>query len=1279
VQKGLVYKYDSLMGTWVKLAANTPSPPATATTPGTMTATDLVKLNRLLIPPPLSTIVGNDCTAPFSKGHVSIYNGDNILTVRGDIDLKNVDQYGDNISVTKPFKIRDNTYALDFTLDLDNLVTELKKRGQFKVTGEDGDLGIKGPRGNDGLNDVPAGPQGLIGNPGISPPCDLNIDTEPFAAAPHHTLKKALVAARVVPSIEDPTKYVIEFDRQVVGDSTAGATRLNVKSDKSVWVLALATINATPQAAYYIDIEAIIDPIYNKYVTEAERIKGGYEDITQYWVNIMNELFDEQKEAICCALEYCLSATKGSQVRQHMENVAATAAAGGKKIRLHGRNSEEAVSISSMRRLHEIGGPDHEYGGGADRCYDGGGGFPVPGNPANPPPPPPPPVPPPAPPPPTPPPPVPPPAPPPPPGGGGFISCSGSHRLFAGTPLSPYTQYNVADKLSVNWVGPTGSAQSFTLTYIINGNLRYHQATSGSTTVKATMGWDSNAWENLPPSSFYTMRIEIITSGGTFIGDYKINSASQFVAGIAAGVIVPMNLNPANSNGGNVYLKGCATSAEVPQATGECSGANIITARSTIGDALVTTVDKLLVSFPNFSGSTKTFTVTYDTSNLLWTYSDVSYLVEVRFYDYFTARVTMVDKATNRTYLGTLSGTGGAIQVAFSTQFSTSMILTANNSNVGQATVKLCSAGGSPPPPPPPTVTPPPMTCQSTMGPVSYGGGGTPYATPSILLYWDNVISNPASQQIVHGLLYTNKVSGTTFRYFYSFPVSPAVNFELLVQGNKITINVTKGTSSFTTFITASGYEDCITKINAGFNVMMKTSTGVNAGLVFVQGCGYRDFNIILPAPTVCFGTAAVNVIPQSTDTLVRSTDKMLLTVNGINSFFGINGLGVLLSFTPNSTFRGTAPNSTQITLTAVDYYTVTLVIRRATQEYRGTYNVFGGIHSVFAHSEMYMTNIVSTNYPEKGTATIKLCEVPLPQAAMAAQSERKGLPRSGAASRPLLEVDTKHLEVSPLLNPSIATASMTTLEAGEYIVSIESTDAEVDGIYRSDIRVQYMKDEKFKAINFPYKGSIANADDGKMAYEGLTAGFIHSGGVIKAWLPVIAPISASGDVRIRISKKPVELAPIENLIEEMAAPVSQVPTPPTECRISRETLQQYSDAWESGQCCGLVVSVAGQDYILVKRSIGEDTACGGGESANAPHILYAGDRGHPAIAWPTFDGQHFAPIPNVALIKYDYIDNMNAAVIASIQSSFYSEPKGNPNGIRHLMHQLTTVLFPML
>lgn len=366
VKSGLLYQYDAGVNGWLEVRSdNFIIELATPVKKGAMSSEDLKKLNRLLLPPPQSTITGTDCPTPFQYGVVQLYSGDRFVGVNGNVDIRNIDEFGDIVSASHPFHIHQHTYGFDFTLDIPELVRELISRGKLNLQGLIGDTGDKGDTGDDGINNILTGPAGNKGNQGIAPPCDLIIDPEPINAEAKPGLKRALVTARIIDNTD--SSFTLEFDRQVVGSQVLSTSSFNVRDSDSFWVLAVANTTGNPQPVYYIDIEPLVDIVRSKFLSEVDRLKKGYEDIVRFWIQTMSDLFDEQKAALCCALEYCMSATKSIDQRWHMESVAAAVVGSkGARINLHSRDSDVAVEVSSTSLLPRL--PD-----GKDLCATDGG------------------------------------------------------------------------------------------------------------------------------------------------------------------------------------------------------------------------------------------------------------------------------------------------------------------------------------------------------------------------------------------------------------------------------------------------------------------------------------------------------------------------------------------------------------------------------------------------------------------------------------------------------------------------------------------------------------------------------------------------------------------------------------------------------------------------------------------------------------------------------------------------------------------------------------------
>lgn len=383
LRDGLFFKYDATVRSWIKIAsAGVEIPLATVASAGAMSAVDLKKLNRLVFPPPLSSITGTDCDNPFSSGNIGLYSGDKFVNVEGTLKVQNIGQTGDLVSQDVPFQIHQHTYGFDFTVDLPELVEELKLRKQFNMTGKKGAKGDTGRAGPDGPDAILTGPPGDSGVDGSALACSITAEPDDLQAEPHEGMTKALVGGKVVFDEADPLKYKIIFDRQLVGPVGYAADKVRVQADNSSWLVAVTGDQSDspirdprtkvvcgtsysagrPQQIYYVDIEPIVNAIRDKFLQQAQLVRESYQNVVKFWVQTMSDLFDEQKSALCCALEHCRSIKKNAEVRHDIESLAA-AAAGSANVLLHGRNSDEAVNLSSTRTLRQLGSPDLCKGG----------------------------------------------------------------------------------------------------------------------------------------------------------------------------------------------------------------------------------------------------------------------------------------------------------------------------------------------------------------------------------------------------------------------------------------------------------------------------------------------------------------------------------------------------------------------------------------------------------------------------------------------------------------------------------------------------------------------------------------------------------------------------------------------------------------------------------------------------------------------------------------------------------------------------------------------------
>lgn len=118
-----------------------------------------------------------------------------------------------------------------------------------------------------------------------------------------------------------------------------------------------------------------------------------------------------------------------------------------------------------------------------------------------------------------------------------------------------------------------------------------------------------------------------------------------------------------------------------------------------------------------------------------------------------------------------------------------------------------------------------------------------------------------------------------------------------------------------------------------------------------------------------------------------------------------------------------------------------------------------------------------------------------------------------------------------------------------------------------------------------------------------------------------------------------------------------------TGCVMPFKQIQWLERGHRIGAACSCVVTIDSVEYIIVKRSIGTDTTCGGGESLSNPCIAQylATGGGHPAIAWPTANGQEFLGIPTSGAHGFVLDQTFSDKVIAEIKAGHMTNIHGDP------------------
>jgi len=231
------------------------------------------------------------------------------------------------------------------------------------------------------------------------------------------------------------------------------------------------------------------------------------------------------------------------------------------------------------------------------------------------------------------------------------------------------------------------------------------------------------------------------------------------------------------------------------------------------------------------------------------------------------------------------------------------------------------------------------------------------------------------------------------------------------------------------------------------------------------------------------------------------------------------------------------------------------------------------------------------------------------------------------------------------LRNWNSPNAVQVALEPGEYVAEVIDCCCEVGSgsarspkAFHGKFFVEYDNGkETALGTNAPLEVDGV-LEDAFARYDRSTVAFRNAGTSIRTFVsPGERSRNSGGTVRIRIqTRECFETAPPDQgtgsgtTLTDLTGGTDATAVADFLCDLSAEQVRQYEFAWINGNCCGFLIEFAGTKWIVVKRSFGNDVSCGGGESETAPCMLEASQVPfHPAIAFPTFDGQKFLGKPS--------------------------------------------------
>lgn len=340
VMSGLVYKYSKKQNSWKRIYGETVGL-ATPLSNGLMSKDDYTKLSNLKIPPVQSSITGEDCDNVFKSGIVGLYSTDGSIKIAHNLTVG---------SSLKAWTLGNNVAGYNFTIDLNYLISEMKKRGNYTEKIIAGDKGIKGKKGDPGENNLDTGPVGDIGEPGRNSTYNGIITSESLNFEISNKNKSRAIVDIKTEEISDTENYLV-FTRANINNPDACPDSIIPKEFSSNWIVALNTGNLklvkTNQSSFgdnafscmicassvhYINIKPILDEIKNRFYKIINKIKLDNEILLESWLKTMVSVFNIQKSALCCALENCKSRVRNQDTRRYIEQSMISAAASNFKL-----------------------------------------------------------------------------------------------------------------------------------------------------------------------------------------------------------------------------------------------------------------------------------------------------------------------------------------------------------------------------------------------------------------------------------------------------------------------------------------------------------------------------------------------------------------------------------------------------------------------------------------------------------------------------------------------------------------------------------------------------------------------------------------------------------------------------------------------------------------------------------------------------------------------------------------------------------------------------------
>jgi hypothetical protein len=363
---GIFYSYNAGSNCWNRLKGVESLGLATPLSDGLMSKEDFAKLQNLILPPPQVTIKGEECNTTFKSGTVALQSFDQSLDVSKNLRTLNQTPQG-TVETETPWSLHHNTAGFDFRVPINRLLQEIEQRNLLKQVQLQGDQGAKGPRGEPGKDRLDTGPIGPAGEDGANSPFTGGLVNESIPFESISSTNRAIVDL-AIEEISEDENYLIAT-RANIGNPDACPALISPKDFKSALIVALNTIQGgklikdqvvsstdcslicriCASSVHHLNIQDILDLVFDQFVVRVERLKFEKEKLVKAWLGTMVSLFNEQKSALCCALENCRSRGRNQRTRQYIETQRIQAALGNFQLLVDGEDDRQTTDMDGHK------------------------------------------------------------------------------------------------------------------------------------------------------------------------------------------------------------------------------------------------------------------------------------------------------------------------------------------------------------------------------------------------------------------------------------------------------------------------------------------------------------------------------------------------------------------------------------------------------------------------------------------------------------------------------------------------------------------------------------------------------------------------------------------------------------------------------------------------------------------------------------------------------------------------------------------------------------------